>query len=85
MIRRLPAETVRFQLIVAGVEVDIFPIGIHQQIAVGGADGAVAEGHLVVLKRRNLVFEISDTSQRRQSMKSKNQPRGKTNKPSRCT
>ena len=54
MIHRLPAETVRFQLIVSGVEDDVLGVGVHQQVAVRGADRAVAKGHFVMLEGRDL-------------------------------
>lgn len=53
MIDHLPAETVAFQLIVAGVKDDVFCVRVHQQVAMRGANGAVAEGHFELLKRRN--------------------------------
>ena len=54
MILCLSAKAVGFQLIEPGVKDDIFRLGIDQQIAICGADGTVAEVHLVAVERRNL-------------------------------
>lgn len=50
MIDHVPAEGVAFQLILAGVEDDVLAVGVHQQIAVGGANRAVADCHFLLLE-----------------------------------
>lgn len=54
MIDHVPVKSVGCQLILAGVEDDVLAVRVHQQIAVGGADGAVAAGHFVLLEGGDL-------------------------------